>query len=67
MTYPEIIKHKQAAIKALGRHGYNHYLRIAHQYMEDNKITIPHDGIEYMPGFWNALNEIIKEDTRLSK
>jgi len=55
---------KQRVIRFYGQDGYIQILRVAEQFMTDNKIQIPSDGVESMPSFWKTVEQFYLEDSQ---
>lgn len=64
MTHSEIAQRRTAAIKFYGQEEFTQIIRVAEQYMTDNNITIPSEGVTYMPSFWATVDELIREDSK---
>jgi len=64
MTNSDIQFNRSHAIKFYGPEGYAQILRVAEEYMTNNKLPIPSDGIERMPSYWATIQELIREDSK---
>jgi len=53
---------KQRCLRFYGQDGYAQILRVAEQFMLDNNIPIPSDGVESMPSFWVTVQTFYNED-----
>ncbi len=55
---------KQRLIHFYGNEGFAQILRVTEQFMIDNKIPIPSDGVESMPSFWKTVEQFYIEDSQ---
>lgn len=61
MTDAQIAIIRTQAIKFYGTEGFQQILRVAEQYMNDQKIEIPPTGIQSMPSFWITVKHLMQE------
>lgn len=64
MTHDEIVMIRTQAIKFYGNDGFQQVLRVAEQYMKDQKIEIPKEGIQSMPSFWITIKHLMLDETK---
>lgn len=62
MTQSEIIFNRTQAIKFYGPEAFAQICRVAEQYMTDNQIPIPSEGIQTMPSFWATVKQLMEDD-----